>query len=61
MAKLAKRECEVLGLVVTGKPNKIIAYELNVSQRTIEKHSARVMEKIESRSLADLVRMHIAL
>jgi RNA polymerase sigma factor (sigma-70 family) len=59
--KLTKREREVFDLVVTGKPNKLIAYELGVSQRTIEIHRARVMDKMQAKSLADLVRMHITL
>ncbi len=58
--KLTQREREVFELVVTGKPNKVIAFELGVSQRTVEIHRARVMEKMQARSLADLVRMHIA-
>jgi len=58
--KLTKREREVFDLVVNGKPNKLIAHELGVSQRTVEIHRARVMEKMRARSLADLVRMHLS-
>jgi len=61
LRKLTNREREVFDLVVTGKPNKVIAYELDVSQRTIEIHRARVMGKMEARSLAALVRMHMSL
>jgi FixJ family two-component response regulator len=43
--------------VVKGQANQVIAMDLDVSQRTVEIHRARVMEKMQARSLADLVRM----
>lgn len=60
IASLTPREREVLDLLVTGKPNKTIAYDLGASPRTVEVHRARVMEKMNARSLAELVRMVIA-
>jgi len=56
---LTPREHEVLALVAAGKANKVIAGDLDVSQRTVEIHRARVMEKMNASSLAHLVRMVI--
>jgi two-component system, LuxR family, response regulator FixJ len=57
LESLTPREREVLTLVTSGKPNKIMAADLGVSQRTVEIHRARVMEKMGATSLAQLVRM----
>lgn len=57
LALLSSREREVLDLVVQGHANKVIAADLSLSQRTVEIHRARVMEKMAAKSLADLVRM----
>jgi two-component system response regulator FixJ len=44
-----------------GRPNKLMAVDLDLSQRTIEIHRAHVMEKMQARSLAQLVRMSLQL
>jgi two-component system response regulator FixJ len=54
---LTRRETEVMDMVVKGAANKVIAMDLGVSQRTVELHRARVMQKMKVRSLAELVRL----
>lgn len=60
LAELTGREMEVLKAVVTGLPNKSIAFDLEISPRTVEVHRANVMAKMGARSLPDLVRMALA-
>ncbi|MCU7931572.1 MAG: response regulator transcription factor [Candidatus Thiodiazotropha sp. (ex Codakia rugifera)] len=59
LARLTPREHEVMVMVTNGKANKEIATSLGVSAKTVEAHRARVMEKMEADSLAELVRMAI--
>lgn len=59
--QLSDRERQILSAVVTGLPNKTIAYDLNISPRTVEVHRANIMSKMHAGSLPELVRMAIAL
>ncbi len=56
---LTERERDVFQAMIAGHPNKVIAHLLGISQRTVEIHRARVMEKMRARSLSALVRMAI--
>lgn len=59
-AELTPREHDVLLQMIAGNPNKVTAYNLGISPRTVEIHRARVMEKLAARSLSELVRMALA-
>ncbi|MDX8526007.1 response regulator FixJ [Mesorhizobium sp. MSK_1335] len=57
LATLSEREHQVLDGLVSGLPNKTIAYDLGISPRTVEIHRANVMSKMGAGSLSHLVRM----
>lgn len=59
IASLTPRERQVMKMVVDGMANKVIAIDLGVSERTVEIHRARVMQKMGAESLPHLVRMAI--
>ncbi|MEE1656561.1 response regulator FixJ [Microvirga sp. CF3062] len=54
---LSERERQVLNGLVAGKANKVIAYDLGISPRTVEIYRANVMAKMQARSLSELVRL----
>lgn len=54
---LTAREREVFSLVVTGRPNKVIAAQLELSEMTVKVHRSQITRKMQAKSLVDLVRM----
>ena len=54
---LTPRERQIMDMVANGEMNKMIAHRLSISEKTVEIHRSRVMEKMQAKSLADLVRM----
>jgi len=60
LGRLTAREREVMDLVVAGAFNKVIAYELGISPKTVELHRARIMTKMEAPTLTHLVRMAVS-
>jgi FixJ family two-component response regulator len=61
LESLTPRERQVMDLVVDGAANKVIAIDLDLSERTVEIHRAKVMEKMGARSVAHLVKLHLTL
>ncbi len=57
LASLTNREREVMELVAAGSANKVIALDLNISERTVEVHRGRAMKKMSARSVAELIHM----
>jgi PAS domain S-box-containing protein len=60
IARLTNRERDVLDLIVDGQPNKVIAANLSIGQRTVETHRAAIMRKAGTRSLPAVARMALA-
>jgi FixJ family two-component response regulator len=61
LSKLSEREKEVFDRVADGHMNKVIAGDLGISERTVEVHRGQVMKKLDVRTLAQLVRVKIAM
>jgi two-component system response regulator FixJ len=59
LESLTPRERQVMDMVVEGAANKVIAIDLDLSERTVEIHRAKVMEKMGARSVAHLVKLHL--
>ena len=59
IATLSPREGEVLDGLLAGLPNKLIAYDLGISVRTVEVHRARMMERLGMRQLAEVIRLGV--
>lgn len=59
LARLTAREREILGLIAAGHANREIGTQLGISARTVEVHKAHIMEKLQCRSLADLIRLNL--
>lgn len=59
ISALSPREREVLDALVAGRPNKVIAFDLGISVRTVEVHRARMMERLGVRQLAGAVRLAV--
>lgn len=57
LAQLTSRERQVMEMMVAGKASKVIAIDLEISERTVEFHRANIMKKMQARTLAELIQM----
>lgn len=58
---LTPREKDICARIAKGASNKMVAYSLGISVRTVESHRAHIMEKLHARSLVDLVQLSLSL
>jgi len=61
LSRLTEREREVFEHLIDGHPNKVVAYKLSISPRTVEIHRARVMEKLGLRNIAELIKLGLTI
>ena len=59
LGALSPRERQVLDALLAGGPNKVIAYDLGLSVRTVEVHRARMMERLGVRHLSEAIRLAV--
>lgn len=56
---LSKRELQIIDLILEGKLNKEIAYELSISISTVEAHRAHIMQKMQAKTIAHLIKLYL--
>ncbi len=57
LARLTQRERQIMDMIAAGKPNKIVAIELGISERTVELHRSRILHKMEVRNAVELTQL----
>ena len=56
---ISRRERQVLDAIIAGHPNKVIAYNLAISVRTVEVHRARMLKRLSLRTMAEAIRLAV--
>jgi FixJ family two-component response regulator len=57
LKRLTQREREIMDMIAAGKPNKLVALELGISERTVELHRPRILQKMEVKNAAELAQL----